>query len=666
MSDAIGLNHGTPHELLAAGGQLALKGDIWDDLSVQNIVQKILDLFGLDIPNWQEIIASFDGLRDAFEGTYVGNDPALNVIQNIVKTLRNGLTGIIDWARIPQLSLSQLTNQPGPSLLSGFGDFADADTMDGGGDWTWDGTVGGGSARATGSGARKVLTSELVAVSEGQQMTAAGKVRWSGASGSGAAMQLVVMPFVGDAAQSEVVISNITSPPASSSGNFVALSGSYTPAAGVTGVRVRITVEAALTAGTVWWDDVSLRKVATSLPQQFISGLTDALGDLGDWIKHLVDQITTALGLPTVADLATGIGNLASEFGDMLGNIEDGAANLSNLLNNLLHSPATVLGTLPQTLLNDATGWLTTALGGKASTAAIDTLNTFIQNLVNAILQALRGVPVVGGTLADIISDLGGVKDTADSAQQQISTGNNGQLLSTGVLDGLQYQLSVFTANGTFTPPAPPAGYEIAYYMVTAYRGGWGGGGGSANVGGLSGRDGGRTVARVSAAQMGASQPVTVGSGGASNGGAGGRTYLGASGSPLVEAISATSSIPSAYGAIASSSRPGAGGRGCTYPGRDGEDGGSSAGAEGGEGGSTSSVAGKAGVAGGIVDNYSHGGSGGGGGGFNGSTTGAGGAGGAPGGGGGGGGSNSSSGKSGGVGARGQLDVCTYFKLIGT
>lgn len=398
MSDAIGLNRGTPHELLAAGGQLALKGDIWDDLSVQNIVQKILDLFGLDIPNWQEIIASFDGLRDAFEGTYVGNDPALNVIQNIVKTLRNGLTGIIDWARIPQLSLSQLTNQPGPNLLSGFGDFADGSTLDGGSDWTWDGSVGGGSARAVGSGTRKVLTSELVAVSEGQQMTAAGKVQWAGAAGTGATMQLIVMPFIGDTAQSEVVISNITSPSASSSGNFVALSGSYTPAAGVTGVRVRITVEAALTAGTVWWDDVTLRKVATSLPQQWISGLTAALGDLGDdigdavaWIKELIERIT-GQARATIEDVIAD----ALAFGDQLKTILSGG-HVSSPLPNLVGA---VVGTQQATL---------DQIGELFNGAVVTPINSVVQ----AVKDGLAGLNA-------------GISGATNSAVQAVVDGMNG------------------------------------------------------------------------------------------------------------------------------------------------------------------------------------------------------------------------------------------------
>lgn len=517
--------------------------------TVPHIISGIQAFFG-------NIGASFADLLSAFQGTYTGTDPALGTIQTIVKALRGGLTGPIDWSRIPQLSLSQLTNQPGPNLLSGFGDFASEDTMDGGGDWTWDGTVGGGSARATGSGARKVLTSELVAVSEGQQMSAAGKVRWSGASGTGAAMQLIVMPFVGDTAQAEVVISNIASPPASSSGNFVALSGSYTPAAGVTGVRVRITVEAALTAGTVWWDNVTLRKVATSLPQQFISGLEGALSQLGadvnaalGWIKDLIQRIT-GRARTTLEDALTDAATFATQLRTLLlgGSVSSPLPNLTSLVQ------------LGQSQITN----LVSDLGGKASTAAVNTINTFIQNLVDAILQAIRKVPVVGGSIADIIADVGGLKDTADTAQQQISTGVSGQVVTAGLLDGQQFTLTSFTTPGlaTFTPPAPPSGYEIDYYIVTCYGGGQGGG--RSLAGGPGGIDGGRTTRRLTPAQVGSSQSVTVGAGGSGATGDGYGSMGGASSfGALVASVAGTSSAaPTPYGDLPSSARPGRGGDG--------------------------------------------------------------------------------------------------------
>lgn len=381
-----------------------------------------------DFPDWAlGIGANFVDLLGAFQGTYTGTDPALGTIQTIVKALRGGLTGLIDWSRIPQLSLSQLTNQPGPSLLSGFGDFADADTMDGGGDWTWDGTVGGGSARTTGSGARKVLTSELVAVSAGQQMTAAGKVQWAGAAGTGPAMQLIVMPFVGDVAQPEVVISHITSPTASSSGNFVTLSGSYTPPAGVTGVRVRITAEAALTAGTVWWDDVTLRKVATSLPQQFISGLTDALGDLGDgvadalaWVKSLIEKIT-GQARSSIEDAIAD----ALAFGNQLKTILSGGSvssplpNLAGAVVGSLQTMLTQIGDLfagaavtpINGIVQGIKDWISSLTGWKSDAASKS------DNIIDAILKGASGDAVGSNPLTSLFNAVFGVKSTADTAQ---------------------------------------------------------------------------------------------------------------------------------------------------------------------------------------------------------------------------------------------------------
>ncbi|MFT4125062.1 MAG: hypothetical protein QM662_02375, partial [Gordonia sp. (in: high G+C Gram-positive bacteria)] len=56
------------------------------------------------------------GLAAAIVGTYTGDDTTLTAIQSAITVLRSGLTGIIDWSRIPQISLSQLTNAAGPNL----------------------------------------------------------------------------------------------------------------------------------------------------------------------------------------------------------------------------------------------------------------------------------------------------------------------------------------------------------------------------------------------------------------------------------------------------------------------------------------------------------------------------------------------------------------------
>lgn len=313
--------------------------------NLSDFVQDIIDTLtggvggGLsELADWAEgliagAVADFEDLMKAFQGNYSGTDSFLNTIQGIVSGLRGGLTGLIGLWRIPQVSLSQLTNQPSANLLTGFGDFADSSTIAPGTDWSWDGTVGAtsmGSARAEGDGTLKILTSELVASAESQQLTISGKVRWQSIAGSGTLMRLILVPYVGSAQQPNVVISTITNPGANSSG-FVALSGSYTVPAGVTGVRVQITAESAMTSGTVWWDDVTLTKVATSLPQTWVSGLVDALGNLGDWITHLVDQLITSLGLTSAGSLFDRIANLASGFSGWFDDSQDQASAIADL-----------------------------------------------------------------------------------------------------------------------------------------------------------------------------------------------------------------------------------------------------------------------------------------------------------------------------------------------
>ncbi|MFF0706973.1 glycine-rich domain-containing protein [Gordonia sputi] len=629
------------------------------------------------------ISANFADLLAVFQGTYTGDDAALIAIQSVVSTLRGGLTGLIDWSRIPQLSLSQLTNQPGPNMLSGFGDFASADTMDAGSDWTWDASVGGGSARATLSGARKVLTSELVAVAEGQALAVSGKARKNAATGSGQVAKLVVLPFVGDAAQAEVVIGGVGSG-SDSAGTVV--SGSWTVPASVTGVRVRVTVEAAGTSGTVWWDDVSLRKTATSLPQQWIGGLVDALGDLGDDIGDALAKLKEFIEKLT--------GQARSSVQDAINDAVTFAAQVKSLLSGgTVSSPFPNLVSAIGLGQNQIAG-LVGSLAEKATTTMVAGAQSFILNLANAILSAIRKVPVAGGAIADriqeVLDEMSGLKNQADATKQVVATGSDGQVVSQGVLDGLTYQLSVFTSNGTFTPPTPPSGYELAYYIGTVYGGGESGSKlGTGDTGGQNapgGRNGGRASRRLSVAEVGSGVSITVGAGGASKtsqgkGNPGGSSYIGPSGAPLLVSTARTSSIATSFGDLPSSSIPGNGGYGAqlryvsssdytVYPGEDGYPSSKANGGDGGTSGSTwwggtTTTPPTSGTDGTISGDHSSGGGGGGGGG---SRVGGGNApqhgapGGAPGSGGGGGGGHTNNSGNGGAGGRGQVDILTVFK----
>ncbi|QIN93610.1 minor tail protein [Gordonia phage DumpsterDude] len=292
-------------------------------VDLENLAALLEDLGDLDLAS----------LLDAVRGDYDGDNSVLLGIQSSIGTLRSLAAGIVAPWRIPQLTLSQLTAQPSPNLLTGFGDFADGSTLDGDGVWTWDGDVGKttpGSARTTADGTPRVLTSEAIAVSAGQQLECSGWVRWQGASGSGACMQLLVVPYVGAAAQTPVVISNIVVPPGTVGVSSQSdLAGSYVVAANVTAVRVRLTAEAAMTAGTVWWDDVVLRKTATSLPQQWISGLVDGLGDLWDGVENvatIITQIADIFAGAVVTPINAAVGQVKDWFLGLLGWQDDAAS----------------------------------------------------------------------------------------------------------------------------------------------------------------------------------------------------------------------------------------------------------------------------------------------------------------------------------------------------
>ncbi|MEJ9080785.1 hypothetical protein WKY82_20415 [Gordonia malaquae] len=646
-----------------------------------------------------------------------------------IRQLLSAVTGLPleTWPTVPEIldAASDLLSQIGAgieSLLSGViplgwlsattpnmlvnGGFDGSVSMTPGEGWSHDATVGRtkpGAALFTASGIRGVQMSEPVQVAEGQQLDAEVWAKWSGVatSASTAAWKLAIRWWDGETLLAETVLDTQTSP--TTAGGWVKFDGTATTPAGADLATLTLSVEDVVTAGSIWWDDAALRKPATSIPQQWVTGLLDALGNLGDWIEHLIDQALTALGIPSVGEIGDRIGDFADAIGDLLGLGEDNAAGLDTLLDKLLHDPAAVLGSIPKAMV----AGLESALAG---------IDDFVQDLIDALLRALRGIPVVGGTLADIISDLGGLKDTTETTQQQVSTGLGGQAITVGVLDDMRYHLVSFTTVGTstWTPAAHtvPAGFEIDHYIITAYGGGEGGD--RSPGGGAGGRHGGRIVARLSPSEAGASQTVTVGAGGTGRSGSDGQ---GGASSPskfgsLVESVVGASAIPTIYGDMASSAAPGNGGHGGTRvvdgvsigtnshnhsisnpgtstttastshshsttetytypPGNDGE---SSSGAAGGvgalpngfwAGGGVLAGAGAPGVTKGW---YTTGGGGGGGGALDGSIGGGpynnGANGGAPGGGGGGTYGTTSGAGSAGNGGRGQVDVCAMFRPV--
>lgn len=454
----------------------------------------------------------------------LGEVPILGDMIDMIKNfdVGNFLGGLIPVGLLTQGTPNRLAN-------GGFHGLVSLEAVDG---WSWDDTIGltsPGSATVTADGTRHVLLSESLSVEAGQAVDVSGGVKWSGLTGTGTAFELSVREFTGETVTGTTVVDSMT---ATGSGGFTALSGSRTVGAGVDSVRVMIVVTENATAGQVWWDDLDLHNAATSLPQQWITGLESALGDLGDWITTLMEQ-------------------------------------LGDLISGLLANPGALLGDLAQ---GKITG-LTSALSGKAAQSALDAVEDFMQDLVDAIVSALRGVPVVGKVLADIVSDLGGLKtDVTDAgttavAAQTTAAATSGVAVATGLVAGQTFSRSIITANGTWTKPTPAAGKRIVKHGLIAINGGGGGGKGQGGteIPARGGSDGGYAYTEVLDADMPSSVSVTVGAGAAgstssANSTTGGVTSIGS----LLSGQDGTSSIRTIQGALSSTCRPGSGGDGGT------------------------------------------------------------------------------------------------------
>ncbi|WGH22051.1 minor tail protein [Gordonia phage MerCougar] len=407
MNDVLDLNRHTPAELLLAGGQLAVKRDIWDPKSVGEIVAKIFDMFGLDIPNWEDALANWEALKDAFEGSYTGDDLALNAIQTVVGTLRRLTTGLINPGRLPLIPFSHI-GETYPNLLEN-GGFESADSLDGQDIWTWDGTEGRtapGAARTTGDGTRKVLLSNSVPATAEQKFQISGWVKWSDLTGGANALRVSVIPYIGDTAQAEVPIASRNSPTASS--GWTELTGTYEVPTGIDGIRLQVEVGATTTAGTVWWDDMRISKYG-SLPQRFIGGLVDALGDLGDGIVAVVNNVGEFFD------------NITGRLGSTVTDIQEWVSQLGTILSG---------GTVGAGLLPTLSNGLRNVVGG---------IQDFAQNILDAIIRAIRGVPFVGGSLANLIEEVTGLRTTADVASATALTADTkANDLAANVRDGAE------------------------------------------------------------------------------------------------------------------------------------------------------------------------------------------------------------------------------------
>ncbi|MCA4754829.1 hypothetical protein H8Z60_20075 [Mycolicibacterium fortuitum] len=481
--------------------------DVWQTV-VNTFIQPLLDLFDAIGDGINAILGPIFGGIDLKDPPTPGE-----VWQTVINTLMlplNLLLGpgsalnaanLFGRIALPQLaggvSIADLTTATA-NLLDPFS-AESVPTADG---WSFSASEGAAQVVADGSTKKLYLKSGVIKVEEGQPINTTIPVRYAGVtSGAGHTIRYEFETYTsedGSGTATPVVVGFINNPSGTISSPVTVGDTSWDIPAGVQSIRPVLVVDELVTAGTVFWKNTPvLRKIL--------------LGVLADGI-------------------AAAIQARIDEFND--------------LLSDLLTNPAAVLGDIPRALVDGLEAWwdgitaktvnLTSGgffdagklqnITGTISqslvtglTSSLNTLNTFIQNVIDAILTALRGVPIIGGVIADIISDVTGLKETADNALSTADqivedtnagwTGGTPSGTPTPVYDTITeiknavsgiYTMEVKTTSGTWTNPGGIV--EFWVLCIGSGDGGSSGAGTASNLFAYGGDSGNTTTSTVGAA----------------------------------------------------------------------------------------------------------------------------------------------------------------------
>ncbi|WP_185292720.1 hypothetical protein [Mycolicibacterium litorale] len=268
--------------------------------------------------------------------------------------------------------------------------------------------------------------------------------------------------------------------------------------------------------------------ILNQLVAAITGGISGGLDDLAAWAAPLTDLVENFL--QQVADAIQGI--LGGVFGGLnFGDLPAPGEVWNHVFGNVVNP-----GAIPQNIVSGLQG----ALAG---------LNGFIQDVVDAIISAIRGIPFVGGGLADILSEVTGLRQTAVTAETKSNqieadaaaawTGTGpppGATAVYGVIGGVrsallgQYLVEVLNASGTWTKPATLVGDVTAICLAGGGMGRLGETGTSANVlydGGQGGQAGGLSATVIPSGDLPATVSYLVGAPATSPGQRGGDTSFG-------------------------------------------------------------------------------------------------------------------------------------------
>ena len=135
-----------------------------------------------------------------------------------------------------------------------------------------------------------------------------------------------------------------------------------------------------------------LRRVVEAVVGFFVPGAGPAFDQLFDWAHDLGTAAWGAFN--QVGQLISDIGGAV--IGDVSSAINGAVNGLAHLVDKLLHDAGAVIGSIPSALVSGLNGALS------ALTSGVAAATQFVQQVIDAIMSALRGIPIVGGLIPDL------------------------------------------------------------------------------------------------------------------------------------------------------------------------------------------------------------------------------------------------------------------------
>lgn len=277
-------------------------------------IQTSITRFLESIPLIGPLIRIFTGGETTADGSPITDLGGLGrwveeKIQRTDKPLDAGnLRGRAPGSLFNFLPFGNVTDNYTPNLIHNDG-FPDAGVMQQGGIWSWDGSVGrsgDGAAKVTCNSANSYLYSNKVDVNPGQLLKLSAWIKWSGVNNT----SLFVSPisiglrtyYQGQIAQTNLKVASVaTIGFAGTVNSWTELSNvmEWQVPPNVDQVRMTIGVNNSATQGTVWFDDISLKKRTVTGANELWNGFFRTSGASG---KSYFDLDAGARATREVAD----------------------------------------------------------------------------------------------------------------------------------------------------------------------------------------------------------------------------------------------------------------------------------------------------------------------------------------------------------------------------